>query len=106
MEWPACSPLSFYVWDTLREHIADILIPPWAVRDMEIVLREECNGIPVFCVLENLIESIENRCATVIAVKMDYTSYKNTLSSSNKNPSSSSLTIDVKFDEMFFSVGH
>ncbi|GFW52668.1 transposable element Tcb2 transposase [Trichonephila clavipes] len=77
MEWPACSPdLNPIepVWDMLGRRIAERPRPPAPVRDLEIALLEEWNSIPQ-SLIDNLIASMENRCAAVLAVRGDHTPY-------------------------------
>ncbi|GFU62139.1 transposable element Tcb2 transposase [Trichonephila clavipes] len=77
MEWPACSPdLNPIepVWDMLRRRIAAQPRPPATVRVMEIALLEEWNSIPQ-SLIDNLIASMANRCAAVLAVRGDHTPY-------------------------------
>ncbi|GFX26666.1 transposable element Tcb1 transposase [Trichonephila clavipes] len=77
MEWPACSPdrnLTEHVWDILGRRIAARPRPPATVRDLEIALLEEWNSIPQ-SLIDNLIASMENRCAAVLAVRGDHTPY-------------------------------
>ncbi|GFX75158.1 transposable element Tc1 transposase [Trichonephila clavipes] len=77
MEWPACSPdLNPIepVRDMLRRRIAARPRPPATVRDLEIALLEEWNSIPQ-SLIDNLIASMANRCAGVLAVRGDHTPY-------------------------------
>ncbi|GFU36209.1 transposable element Tcb2 transposase [Trichonephila clavipes] len=77
MEWPACSPdlnPIEHVWDMLGRRIAARPRPPAAVRDLEIALLEEWNSIPQ-SLIDNLIASMANRCAAVLAVRGDHTPY-------------------------------
>ncbi|GFY15529.1 transposable element Tcb2 transposase [Trichonephila clavipes] len=77
MEWPACSPdLNPIepVWDMLGRHIAAGPRPPATVRYLEIALLEEWNSIPQ-SLIDNLIVSMANRCAAVLAVRGDHTPY-------------------------------
>ncbi|GFW66149.1 transposable element Tcb2 transposase [Trichonephila clavipes] len=67
MEWPACSPDLNPI-----EHVWDM--PPATVRDLEIALLEEWNSIPQ-SLIDNLIASMANRCAAVLAVQGDHTPY-------------------------------
>ncbi|GFX84974.1 transposable element Tcb2 transposase [Trichonephila clavipes] len=77
MEWPACSsdlnPIE-HVWDMLGRRIAARPRPPATVRDLEIALLEEWNSIPQ-SLIDNLIVSMANRCAAVLAVRGDHTPY-------------------------------
>ncbi|GFT75972.1 transposable element Tcb2 transposase [Trichonephila clavipes] len=77
MEWPACSPdlnPIEHVWDMLGRRIAAQPRPPATVRDLEIALLEEWNSIPQ-SLIDNLIASMTNRCAAVLAVRGDHTPY-------------------------------
>ncbi|GFX31777.1 uncharacterized protein TNCV_171101 [Trichonephila clavipes] len=76
-EWPACSPdlnSIEHVWDILGRRIAARPRPPATVRDLEIALLEEWKSIPQ-SLFDNLIASMENRCAAVLAVRGDHTPY-------------------------------
>ncbi|GFU16594.1 transposable element Tcb2 transposase [Trichonephila clavipes] len=72
MEWPACSsdlnPIE-HVRDMLRRCIAERTRLPWR---LEIALLEEWNSIPQ-SLIDNLIASMTNRCAVVLAVRGDHT---------------------------------
>ncbi|GFV80633.1 transposable element Tcb2 transposase [Trichonephila clavipes] len=77
MECLACSPdlnPIEHVWDMLGRRIAARPRPPAAVRDLEIALLEEWNSIPQ-SLIDNLIASMANRCAAVLAVRKDHTPY-------------------------------
>ncbi|GFX29817.1 transposable element Tcb2 transposase [Trichonephila clavipes] len=77
VEWPACSPdlnPIEHVWDMLGRRIAARPRPPATVRDLEIALLEEWNSIPQ-SLIDNLIASMANRCAAVLAVRGDHTPY-------------------------------
>ncbi|GFV29154.1 transposable element Tcb2 transposase [Trichonephila clavipes] len=77
MEWPACSPdlnPIEHVWDMFGRRIAARPRPPATVRDLEIALLEEWNSIPQ-SLIDNLIVSMANRCAAVLAVRGDHTPY-------------------------------
>ncbi|GFU52500.1 transposable element Tcb1 transposase [Trichonephila clavipes] len=77
MESPACSPglnPIEHVWDMLGRRIAARPRPPAIVQDLEIALLEEWNGIPQ-SLIDNLIASMANRCAAVLAVRGDHTPY-------------------------------
>ncbi|GFT73973.1 transposable element Tcb2 transposase [Trichonephila clavipes] len=74
---PACSldlnPIE-HVWDIFGRRIAARPRPPATVRDLEIALLEEWNSIPQ-SLIDNLIASMTNRCAAVLAVRGDHTPY-------------------------------
>ncbi|GFU46198.1 transposable element Tcb2 transposase [Trichonephila clavipes] len=75
MELPACSPdlnPIEHVWDMPRRRIAARPRPPVTVRDLEIALLEEWNSIPQ-SLIDNIIASMANRCAAVLAVRGDHT---------------------------------
>ncbi|GFY35324.1 transposable element Tcb2 transposase [Trichonephila clavipes] len=77
MEWPAFSPdlnPIEHVWDMLGRRTAARPRPPATVRDLEIALLEEWNSIPQ-SLIDNLIASMANRCAAVLAVRGDHTPY-------------------------------
>ncbi|GFY28863.1 transposable element Tcb2 transposase [Trichonephila clavipes] len=77
MEWLACSPdlnPIEHVWDMLGRRIAARPRPPATVRDLEIALLEEWNSISQ-SLIANLIASMANRCAAVLAVRGDPTPY-------------------------------
>ncbi|GFX55723.1 transposable element Tcb2 transposase [Trichonephila clavipes] len=77
VEWPACSPdlnPIEHVWDKLGRRIAARPRPPATVRDLEIALLEEWNSISQ-SLIDNLIASMANRCAAVLAVRGDHTPY-------------------------------
>ncbi|GFU51982.1 transposable element Tc1 transposase [Trichonephila clavipes] len=77
MEWTACypdlNPIE-HVWDILGRRIAARPRPHATVRDLEIALLEEWNSIPQ-SLIDNLIASMANRCAAVLAVRGDHTPY-------------------------------
>ncbi|GFX05600.1 transposable element Tcb2 transposase [Trichonephila clavipes] len=77
MEWPACSPdlnPIEHVLDIPGRRIATRPRPPATVRDLEIALLEEWNSIPQ-SLIDNLIASMANRCAAVLAVRGDHMPY-------------------------------
>ncbi|GFT69829.1 transposable element Tcb1 transposase [Trichonephila clavipes] len=76
IEWPACSPdlnPIEHVWDMLGRRIASRPRPPATVRDLRLHF-EEWNSIPQ-SLIDNLIASMANRCAAVLAVRGDHTPY-------------------------------
>ncbi|GFV02059.1 transposable element Tcb2 transposase [Trichonephila clavipes] len=77
MEWPACSPdrnPTEHVWDILGRRIAARPRPHATVRGLEIALLEEWSSIPQ-SLIDNLIASMANRCAAILAVRGDHTPY-------------------------------
>ncbi|GFW41643.1 transposable element Tcb2 transposase [Trichonephila clavipes] len=74
MEWPAfypdLNPIE-HVWDILGRRIAARPRPPATVRDLEIALLEDSPQ----SLIDNLIASMANRCAAVLAVRGDHTPY-------------------------------
>ncbi|GFU91392.1 transposable element Tcb2 transposase [Trichonephila clavipes] len=77
MEWPACSPdlnPIEHVWNMLGRRIAARPRSPATVRELEIALLVEWNSIPQ-SLIDNLIASMANRCAAVLAVRGDHTPY-------------------------------
>ncbi|GFY06740.1 transposable element Tcb2 transposase [Trichonephila clavipes] len=76
MEWPAYSPdlNQSSMFGTCSDDIAARRRPPATVRDLEIALLEEWNSIPQ-SLIDNLIASMANRCAAVLAVRGDHTPY-------------------------------
>ncbi|GFW35696.1 transposable element Tc1 transposase [Trichonephila clavipes] len=77
MEWPTGSPdlnSIEHVWDMLGRRIAARPRLPVTIRDLEIALLEEWNSIPQ-SLIDNLIASMANRCAAVLAVRGDHTPY-------------------------------
>ncbi|GFU64743.1 transposable element Tcb2 transposase [Trichonephila clavipes] len=77
MECPACSPdlnPIEHVWDMFDDALLRDQGQSATVRDLEIALLEEWNSIPK-SLIDNLIASMANRCAAVLAVRGDHTPY-------------------------------
>ncbi|GFS62646.1 transposable element Tcb2 transposase [Trichonephila clavipes] len=77
MEWPACSPdlnPIEHVWDMLRRRIAARPRPPATSETWRLHFLEDWNSIPQ-SLIDNLIASMANRCAAVLAVRRDHTPY-------------------------------
>ena len=71
VDWPACSPdvnPIEHVWDMLGRRIAARPRPPFTLQELEIALLEVWNSIPQR-LIDNLITSMANRCATILAVR-------------------------------------
>ncbi|GFX72366.1 transposable element Tcb2 transposase [Trichonephila clavipes] len=77
MEWPACSPDMDpieHVWDALGRRVAGRQPPPQALQELERALLEEWDRIPQL-VINSLIDSIPQRCSTMLAVRGNHTPY-------------------------------
>ncbi|GFU98411.1 transposable element Tcb2 transposase [Trichonephila clavipes] len=77
MEWPACSPDMNpieYVWDALGRRVAGHQPPPQTLQELERALLEEWDRIPQL-VINNLIDSMPQRCSTLLAVRGNHTPY-------------------------------
>ncbi|GFX86265.1 transposable element Tcb2 transposase [Trichonephila clavipes] len=77
MEWPACStdmnPIK-HVWDALGRRVAGRQPPPKTLQELERALLEEWNRIPQL-VINSLINSMPQRCSTLLAVRGNHTPY-------------------------------
>ncbi|GFV67049.1 transposable element Tcb2 transposase [Trichonephila clavipes] len=77
MEWPACStdmnPIE-HVWDALGRRIAGRQISPQTLQELERALLEEWDRI-LQLVINSLIDSMPQRCSTLLAVCGNYTPY-------------------------------
>ncbi|GFX04882.1 transposable element Tcb2 transposase [Trichonephila clavipes] len=75
MEWPACSPDMNPI-----EHVSDALgrrvagHPPQTLQELEIALLEEWDRIPK-PVINSLIDSMHQRCSTLLAVRGNHTPF-------------------------------
>ncbi|GFW21862.1 transposable element Tcb2 transposase [Trichonephila clavipes] len=77
MEWPACSPDMNpieHVWDALGRRVAGPQIPPQTLQELERALLEEWDRIPQL-VINSLIDSMPQRCSTLLAVRGNHTPY-------------------------------
>ncbi|GFW74586.1 transposable element Tcb2 transposase [Trichonephila clavipes] len=77
MEWPTCSPDMNpieYVWDSLARRVAGLQPPPQTLQELERALLEEWDKIPQL-VINSLIDSMPQRCSTVLAVRGNHTPY-------------------------------
>ncbi|GFV43035.1 transposable element Tcb2 transposase [Trichonephila clavipes] len=77
MEWPACSPDTNpiqHVWDALGRRVADHQPPPQTLQELERALLEEWDRIPQL-VINSLIDSMPQRCSTLLAVHKNHTPY-------------------------------
>ncbi|GFW74756.1 transposable element Tcb2 transposase [Trichonephila clavipes] len=77
MEWPTCSPdlnPIEYVWDSLGRRVASHQPPPQTLQELERDLLEEWDKIPQL-VINSLIDSMPQRCSTLLAVRGNHTPY-------------------------------
>ncbi|GFW66266.1 transposable element Tcb2 transposase [Trichonephila clavipes] len=77
MEWPACSPdinPIEHVWDALGRRVAGRQLPPQTLQELETALLEEWDRIPQL-VINSLIDSMPQRCSTLLAVRGNHTPY-------------------------------
>ncbi|GFX12382.1 transposable element Tcb2 transposase [Trichonephila clavipes] len=75
MEWPACSPdlnPIEHVWDALGRQVAGRQPPPQTLEELERALLEEWDRIPQL-VINSLIDSVPQRCSTLLAVRGNHT---------------------------------
>ncbi|GFX52571.1 transposable element Tcb2 transposase [Trichonephila clavipes] len=75
MEWPACSPDMNpieHVWDALGRRVAGRQPPPQTLQEQERALLEEWDRIPQL-VINSLIDSMPQRCLTLLAVRGNHT---------------------------------
>ncbi|GFV68532.1 transposable element Tcb2 transposase [Trichonephila clavipes] len=77
MEWPACftdmNPIE-HVWDALGRRVADLQPLLRTLQGLERALLEEWDRIPQL-VINSLIDSIPQRCSTLLAVRGNHTLY-------------------------------
>ncbi|GFV31497.1 transposable element Tcb2 transposase [Trichonephila clavipes] len=77
MEWPTCSPNMNpidHVWDALGRRVAGRQPPPQTLQELERALLEEWDRIPQL-VISSLIDSMPQRCSTLLAVRGNHTPY-------------------------------
>ncbi|GFU21600.1 transposable element Tcb2 transposase [Trichonephila clavipes] len=77
MEWPACSPDMNpieHVWNGLGRRVADRQPPPQTLQELKRALLEEWDRIPQL-VINSLIDSMPQRCSTLLAVRGNHTPY-------------------------------
>ncbi|GFY11255.1 transposable element Tcb2 transposase [Trichonephila clavipes] len=75
MEWPECSPDMNpieHVWDALGRRVAGRQPPPQTLQELERALLEEWDRIP-HLVINSLIDSMPQRCSTLLAVRGNHT---------------------------------
>ncbi|GFV19131.1 transposable element Tcb2 transposase [Trichonephila clavipes] len=79
LEWPACSPdmnPTENVWDALGRRVAGRQPPPQTLQELERALLEEWDRIPQL-VINSLIDSMPQRCSTLLAVRGNHTPTEN-----------------------------
>ncbi|GFY16850.1 transposable element Tcb2 transposase [Trichonephila clavipes] len=77
VEWPACSPDMNpieHVWDALGRQVADRQPPPHTLQELERALLEESDRISQL-VINSIIDSMPQRCSTLLAVRGNHTFY-------------------------------
>ncbi|GFX10509.1 transposable element Tcb2 transposase [Trichonephila clavipes] len=77
MEWPTCSPDMNpieHVWVALGRPVAGRQPPLQALQELERALLEEWDRIPQL-VINSLINSMPQRCSTLLAVRGNHTPY-------------------------------
>ncbi|GFW42343.1 transposable element Tcb2 transposase [Trichonephila clavipes] len=77
MEWPTCSPDMNpieHVWDSLGRRVAGRQRPPQTLQELETTLLEEWDKI-LQLVINSLIDSMSQRCSTLLAVRGNHTPY-------------------------------
>ena len=77
MEWPAYSPdlnPIEHVWDALGRRLASLQPPPSTLQELRGAIHREYTLLPQE-LLDNLIQSMENRCKACISVRGDHTPY-------------------------------
>ncbi|GFX78573.1 transposable element Tcb2 transposase [Trichonephila clavipes] len=63
-----------HVWDALRRRVAGRQPPPQTLQELERALLEEWDRIPQL-VINSLIDSMPQRCSTLLAVRGNHTLY-------------------------------
>ncbi|GFW79852.1 transposable element Tcb2 transposase [Trichonephila clavipes] len=77
MERPACSPDMNpieHAWDALGRRVVGRQPPLQTLQEMEIALLEKWNRIPQL-VINNLIDSMPQKCSTLLVVRGNHTPY-------------------------------
>ncbi|GFW35469.1 transposable element Tcb2 transposase [Trichonephila clavipes] len=63
-----------HVGDTLGKRVSGRKIPPQTIQELESALLEEWDRIPQL-VINSLIDSMPQRCSTLMAVRGNHTPY-------------------------------
>ncbi|GFW88749.1 transposable element Tcb2 transposase [Trichonephila clavipes] len=77
MEWPACFPNMNrieHAWDVLGRLVAGRQPPPQTLEELERALLKEWDRIPQL-VINSFIDSIPQRCSTLLAIRGNHTPY-------------------------------
>ncbi|GFV87467.1 transposable element Tcb2 transposase [Trichonephila clavipes] len=77
MEWIGCSPDIIpieNVWDALGRRVSGHQPPPQTLQELERALLEEWDRIPQL-VINTIIDSMPQRCSTLLAVRGNPTPY-------------------------------
>ncbi|GFW40831.1 transposable element Tcb2 transposase [Trichonephila clavipes] len=77
MEWPVCSPDMNpieHVWDALGRRVAGRQPRPQILQELKRALLEEWDRIPQL-VINRFIDSMPQRCLTLLAVHENHTLY-------------------------------
>ncbi|GFT71327.1 transposable element Tcb2 transposase [Trichonephila clavipes] len=77
MEWPACSPDMNpieHIWNALGRRVAGRKPPPQTLQELERALLQVWDSIPQL-VINSLIDSMPQRCSTLLAVRGNHTPY-------------------------------
>ncbi|GFY31465.1 transposable element Tcb2 transposase [Trichonephila clavipes] len=77
IEWPACSPDMNpieHVWDALGRQVSGRQTPSQNLQELERALLEEWDRIPQL-MINSLINSMPQRCSTLLAVRGNHTPY-------------------------------
>ncbi|GFY24112.1 transposable element Tcb2 transposase [Trichonephila clavipes] len=77
MEWPVCSlnmnPIEHF-WDALGRRVAGRQPPPQTLQELKRALLEEWDRIHLL-VINSLIDSMPQRCSTLLAINGNHTPY-------------------------------
>ncbi|GBL76074.1 hypothetical protein AVEN_234378-1 [Araneus ventricosus] len=77
MDWPACfpdmNPIE-HVWNILWRRESGRLSPPETIQQFESSFLQEWKRIPQ-PLIDNLIDSMPRRCATLLSVRLNHTPY-------------------------------
>ncbi|GFX81667.1 transposable element Tcb2 transposase [Trichonephila clavipes] len=77
LEWPGCSPVMNqieHVWEALGRRVAGRQLPPQTHQELEKALLEEWDRIPQL-VINSIIDSMLQRCSTLLVVLRNHTPY-------------------------------